>query len=43
MGSALEVTDSLSNTEEQIERAARTIGHSKVEVVPDSGTVWRLG
>jgi|SRR6266536_2736626 len=30
MGSALEVTDSLSNTEEQIERAARTIGHSKV-------------
>jgi hypothetical protein len=30
MASVFEVTDSLSNTEEQIERAAKTIGRSKV-------------
>ena len=30
MAGAVEVTDSLSNTEEQIERAAKTIGKSKV-------------
>lgn len=30
MAGAMEVTDSLSNTEEQIERAAKTIGRSKV-------------
>src|SRR5579864_3036472 len=30
MAAAMEVTDSLSNTEEQIERAAKTIGRSKV-------------